>query len=82
MKNKTHPIQKKDEVKNNPDQRINEDFEDYPEGPGNDETIKPRTRVQRKVADLQNKDGEKRVYREKETDEQDSDGSANAFEDK
>lgn len=34
------------------------------------------------MADIDNKDGEKRIYRKDETDEQDSDGSANAFEEK
>ena len=82
MKNKNSSIQKKEEIKKNPDHKIDQDFEGYPQGPGKDETIKPKTSEQRRVADTGNKDGEKRIYRKGETDEQDSDGSANAFEDK
>ena len=82
MKSKTSPIKKKAEIRENPDSKISQDFKDYPDGPGKDETIIPKTKQQRKVADVDNKDGEKRIYKKKETDEQDSDGSANAFEDK
>lgn len=79
---KNTPIKKKEEIRENPDSKISEDFKGYPDGPGNDETIKPKTKQQREVADLGNKDGEKRNYKKDETDEQDSDGSANAFEEK
>ncbi|MFI5132397.1 MAG: hypothetical protein ACHQFX_20510 [Chitinophagales bacterium] len=82
MKGKTNPIQRKEDIRENPDRKISEDFKDYPDGPGKDETIKPRTKQQKKVADADNKDGEKRNYKKNETNEQDSDGSANAFEDK
>ena len=82
MKHKTSPIKNKEEIRKNPDNKINQDFKDYPDGPGKDETIMPKTKSQKKVADIDNKDGEKRIYRKDETDEQDSDGSANAFDDK
>jgi hypothetical protein len=82
MKNKTSPIQKKEEIKKNADNKIDEDFNGYPNGPAKDETIKPKTKQQKEVADLDNKDGEKRIYRKDETEEQDSDGSANAFDEK
>lgn len=76
------PIRKKEDIRRNPDPKIDEDFEGYPSGPAKDETINPRTKEERKVADTDNKDGEKRIYKKDETDDQDSDGSANAFEGK
>ena len=86
MNKKTgNPIKRKEEVKNNPDPKIDEDFEGYPNGPAKEETIKPKTSQQKKTADLDNKDGEKNFNNDKEhleTDEQESDGSANAFDDK
>jgi hypothetical protein len=82
MKSKSNPIRKKEEIKQNPDNKIDEDFKGYPAGPAKNETIKPKTKQQKEVADMDNKDGEKRIYRKDETDEQDSDGSANAFEEK
>ncbi len=82
MKNKTQPIRKKEEIKNNPDNKIDEDFKGHPHGTAKKEIINPKTKTQKKVADTNNKDGEKRIYKKTETDEQDSDGSANAFEGK
>ena len=86
MNKKTgNPIKRKEEVKNNPDPKIDEDFEGYPNGPAKEETIKPKTSQQKKTADLDNKDGEKNFNNDKEhleTDEQEADGSANAFDDK
>lgn len=82
MDNNGNPIRKKEEIRQNPDNKIDEDFKGYPGGPAKDETINPKTKDEKKIADLDNKDGEKRIYKKKETDEQDSDGSANAFEDK
>jgi len=82
MSNKAKPIKGKEEIKHNPDNKIDQDFKGYPSGPAKDETINPKTKEDKKTADLENKDGEKRFYRKNETDEQDSDGSANAFDDK
>ena len=82
MPGKANPIRKKEEVKQNPDKKIDEDFNGYPGGPAKDETIKPKTKQQEETADIENKDGEKRIYRKDETDEQDSDGSASAFDEK
>jgi hypothetical protein len=79
MKNK--PINK-EEIRQHPDNKIDQDFIGYPNGPATDETIKPVTGQQKKTADIYNKDGEKRIYRKNGTDEQDSDGSAGAFENK
>lgn len=82
MSRKPNPIRDKEEIKQNPDNKIDQDFEGYPSGPANEETINPKTKEQKKIADVENKDGEKRVYKKNETDEQDSDGSANAFDEK
>ena len=82
MNEKTKPITGKEEIKQNPDNKIDQDFNGYPSGPARDETISPKTDDEKKIADLENKDGEKRIYKKDETDEQDSDGSANAFDDK
>ena len=79
---KTKPITKKEEIRQNPDNKIDQDFNGYPSGPAKDETINPKTKDEEKIADLENKDGEKRTYKKNETDEQASDGSANAFDDK
>jgi len=82
MNSNDKPISKKEEIKQNPDNKIDQDFKGYPSGPATDETIHPKTKEDKKTADLGNKDGEKRIYKKNETDEQDSDGSANAFDDK
>ena len=77
---------KKEDIQKHPDKKIDQDFEGYPDGPANDETIKPKTKEEKKTAAINTKDGEKKNNAEKEksamTDEQDSDGSANAFDDK
>ena len=88
MKNKnTSPIRTKEEIRKNPDNKIDEDFEGYPSGPAKDETIHPKTKNQKETADLDNKDGEKKFKPKRSennavSDEQESDGSANAFDDK
>ena len=79
MSKKIKPITDKEEVARHPDSKIDQDFKGYPHGNAKDELIKPQTKEEQKTVDLHNKDGEKRVYKKKETDEQDSDGSANAF---
>ena len=82
MANKPDPIRKKEEIRQNPDNKIDQDFKGYPHGTAKDEIITPKTKEEKKIADLDNKDGEKRNYKKDESDEQDSDGSANAFEGK
>ena len=79
---KSKPIRNKEEIRQNPDNKIDQDFKGYPSGSASDEIINPKTEDEKKIADLENKDGEKRIYKKNETDEQDSDGSANAFDDK
>ena len=76
------PIRNKEEIRQNPDNKIDQDFKGYPSGSASDEIINPKTKEEKKIADLENKDGEKRMYKKNETDEQDSDGSASAFDDK
>lgn len=77
------PIRKKEQIQNSPDKKIDQDLEGHPGDSANNETINANTKTQRKVADIPNKDGEKRTPRRKvQIDEQDSNGSANAFDDK
>ena len=83
--NLNKPITRKEEIPGHPDPKIDEDFKGYPSGPAKDQTINPATEKDEKTADLDNKDGEKRIIQPDERkglDEQDSDGSANAFEEK
>ena len=80
MAKRSNPILKKEEIRQNPDNKIDQDFKGYPHGTAKEEIIKPETEEEKKIADLDNKDGEKRIY--KKRDEQQSDGSANAFDDK
>jgi len=74
---------------NNPDKHTNQDFTGYPHAPANEEIINPKTKLEKKVAAVESKDGEKIINpRSKkktkpsatETGEEESDGSANAFE--
>ena len=63
MKKNAGPITKKEEVRQNPDNKIDEDFKGYPHGHAREEIIKPETDEEKKIADVGNKDGEKRVYK-------------------
>jgi hypothetical protein len=56
---KTKVITNKEELDQHPDHKIDQDFEGYPHGPANDETINPKTKQQRKTAATDIKDGEK-----------------------
>ena len=82
MSKKSEPIKNKEDIAKHPDNKIDQDFKGYPHGNAKEEMIKPETDEEKKIADIDNKDGEKRVYKKNETDEQDSDGSANAFDEK
>lgn len=82
MSKKSEPIKNKEDIAKHPDNKIDQDFKGYPHGNAKEEIIKPETDEEKKIADIDNKDGEKRVYKKNETDEQDSDGSANAFDEK
>jgi hypothetical protein len=63
MGNQAKPITKKEEIRENPDNKIDEDFKGYPHGHAKDEIIKPATEEEKKIADIDNKDGEKRSYK-------------------
>lgn len=65
MRNKANPITKKEEVEKNPDNKIDEDFKGYPHGNAKQNLIKPETEEERKIADVENKDGEKIIYKNK-----------------
>lgn len=71
----------KGEVANNPDPKIDEDFNGYPNPPSKEKLIKPKTNQEKKTAALDVKDGEKMADTsgKKGRDEQDSDGSGGAF---
>lgn len=59
MDEKKKPITKKEEIKDHPDNRIDEDFKGYPSGPAKDETIRPESEEEKKTAGVDKKDGEK-----------------------
>lgn len=82
---KNKPLSDKEDIQDNPDQKIDQDFRGYPHGPASEETIAPKNRTQEKVAGMDTKDGEKVNIppdQRPSIDEQQSDGSANAFDDK
>lgn len=78
-KGNDQPIKKMD-ISKNPDNKIDQDFPNFPHYPGKEEIINPKTKEHEETADLDNKDGEKREYQQGKVDEGASDGSANAFE--
>ncbi|MGN6440104.1 MAG: hypothetical protein ACTHMM_26490 [Agriterribacter sp.] len=60
QKGVTEPIRKKEDVQNNPDNHIDQDFPGFPHSPAKEELINPKTEQQKETADVANKDGEKR----------------------
>ena len=77
------------DTQSNPAKHTNQDFTGYPNAPAKEEIINPKTKLEKKVAAIETKDGEKIINpRSKkktkpsatETGEEESDGSANAFE--
>lgn len=86
-KSDKNELSKKQGSGSNSDKRTNQDFPGYPHSPSKEEMINPKTNDEKKVAALYTKDGEKVIdppakkkALNKEIDEIDSDGSANAFE--
>jgi len=84
---KVSPIDSKQDIQNSSDKHIDQDFPGYPHAAAKDELIKPKTKEQKKTAAVNTKDGEKiiRPVNKKKSSavkpgEEDSDGSANAFE--
>lgn len=81
------PIQKEN-IQNHPDKHIDQDFSGYPHAPAKEEMITPKTKLEKKVAAVDSKDGEKIINPQAKkktkssataTGEGASDGSANAF---
>jgi len=68
-------MQSKRDVEQNPDEHIDQDFSGFPHAPASRELINPKTKNEKKSAAINTKDGEKINKK----DEQDSEGSANAF---
>jgi len=77
---KTRDTRQNEDLKKNPDKRMDQDFPGFPGLPAKEEIIKPETPDLEKVADIYEKDGEKRNYPDDDSNEEESDGSANAFE--
>jgi len=84
---KNTPITEKQDIQNISDKHIDQDFPGYPHAPSKEELITPTTKEQKKTASLNAKDGEKIIpapNKKKASPvkkgEEDSDGSANAFE--
>lgn len=76
------------DTQSNPDKHTNQDFSGYPHAPAKEEIINPKTKQEKKVAAIDSKDGEKIINPQAKkknkppvntTDEEESDGSANAF---
>jgi len=78
----TDPIDNKEDVKKNPDPKIDQDFPGFPDNPATEEKVKPETPAEDEAADTDNRDGEKKLDADQKpeaTNEAGSDGSANAF---
>ena len=83
-KNGTDPINQQSEVKESNDPKIAQDYNRNPDTVEDQEQVNPTTPAEKKTAQVDKKDGEKQLdadkkSRDTEEDEQDSDGSANAF---
>lgn len=93
MKQQEKPITKKEEIKKNPDKHIDQDFPGYPHSPSKEKTINPQNKEQETEANIN--ENNKKPYRSESihgsavprkknkgetTEEQESDGSASAFE--
>jgi hypothetical protein len=72
----------KEEVNKHPDKHIDQDFEGYPHSPASEDTINPKTEKDNVNANLVKKHKSPSASDEKHNniDEENSDGSANAFE--
>lgn len=84
---KNKPVIDKQDIQNNSDKHIDQDFTGYPHAPAKEELIKPQTKEQKKTAAIHTKDGEKIIAPEnkkkgsaKKKEEESDDGSGNAFE--
>ena len=56
---KTAPIKKEEEVQQNPDEHIDQDFSGFPHLPANKKSITPKTKTEKKSADANRKRSKK-----------------------
>jgi hypothetical protein len=76
-----NPIDRKEEVQQSADQRIDQDFPGYPHNPASEKNINPKTETDEKTANSNRELPSPDKNRQENTQpEIDSDGSANAFE--
>ena len=59
MTPKTTPIKKEEEVQQNPDQRIDEDFTGFPHLPADKKSINPLSKIDKKLAGSNKKRSDK-----------------------
>ena len=59
MTPKTTPIKKEEEVQQNPDHRINEDFTGFPHLPADKKSITPLSKIDKKLAGSNKKSSNK-----------------------
>jgi hypothetical protein len=57
---KTTPIKNKQSISEHSDNKIDQDFPGFPQPPSSLELIQPKTEDEKKTADIDNKDGEKK----------------------
>ena len=75
----TQPV-KKEDIPTETDAKIDQDFPGFPNGPAEEKLITPKTEEDKKLAQVNIKDGEKvNRHDEDEVDEGQSDGSGGAF---
>ncbi|MBL0359185.1 MAG: hypothetical protein IPP72_20990 [Chitinophagaceae bacterium] len=62
MTPKTSPIKHAEEVQQNPDLHIDQDFPGFPHAPSGKQNINPQTKTEKKVAGVTNKKHSKKTY--------------------
>jgi hypothetical protein len=62
MTAKTRPIKKEEEVQQNPDPHIDQDFPGFPHSPSTKKNIAPKTVTEKKTANAGNKKNPKKTY--------------------
>jgi hypothetical protein len=58
-KNKPNALKNKVDIQKNPDPKIDQDFPGYPYGHSSENIINPSSGSEKKIADINNQDGEK-----------------------
>ena len=56
METKNKPLKEEEEVQQNPDEHIDQDFPGFPHPPANKESIQPKTQTEKKSADAEPKE--------------------------